>query len=99
MTTLILGGIVGALVAISMGLSVLAELRWRIPVSAPFRNFALVGPLREAGTVALVFAAFLVVHRILPDRPLPWQWLWPGSLATILLMGAEISRCWALSAV
>lgn len=97
-TTLILGGILAALVVVSVGLSVLAELGWRIPLSGPFASFVLPGPLREAGTVALVFVTFLVVYGVLPNRPLRWQWLWPGALvAAVLFEGARRGAFWILA--
>lgn len=97
-TTLALAGVLGALAIISVGLSILAELGWRIPLSGPLRDLVLGSPVREVVTVGLAFAAFLLVYSILPNRPLRLRWLWPGALvAAVLFEAARHAAFWGLA--
>jgi membrane protein len=97
-TTLALAGVLGALAIISVGLSILAELGWKIPLFAPFRTLILAGPVREAATLGLAFVAFLLVYSTLPNRPLRLRWLWPGALvAAVLFEVARHAAFWGLA--
>lgn len=96
--TLALGGILGALVAASVGVSILTELGWRIPLSESPTRIPLAGVVKEVGVVGLVFAAFILVYKLLPNRPLRWRWLWPGALAAaVALEGVRHVTFWALA--
>lgn len=138
--TLVLGSVLGALVAASVGVSILTELGWKIPFSESPARIPLADVLREVSLIGLLFVTFILIYKLLPNRRLPWRWLWPGALAAaaalegvrhlafwvlatfaqyqlvygsmagiivfvlwmyvvalILLLGAEISRCLAIS--
>jgi len=97
-TTLALAGVLGALAIISVGLSIIAELGWRIPLFVPFRTLIPTGPVREAAALGLAFVAFLLVYGILPNRALRLRWLWPGALvAAILFEAVRHAAFWGLT--
>lgn len=97
-TTLALAGVLGALAIISVGLSILADLGWRIPLSGRLHDLVLAGPAREAAALGLAFGAFLLVYGILPNRPLRLRWLWPGALiAAVLFEVARHAAFWGLA--
>ncbi len=76
--TLALGSILGSLVAISVGLSLFSELDSRAPYVEPFGGSLLMDVLRESGNILIVFAALVLIYKVLPNRRLQWGWLWPG---------------------
>lgn len=97
-TTLVVGGILGGLVAMSVGLSILSELGWQIPLVQLLGSVPLAALWQEFGIAVLMFATFLVIYRVLPNHRLRWQWLWPGALvAAILLAGARHVAFWGLA--
>lgn len=97
-TTLVLAGALTALAIVSVGLSILGQLGWQIPLFGPFRTLILVGPVREAAALGLAFTAFLFVYRVLPNKPLCLRWLWPGALvAAVLFEAARHAAFWGLA--
>lgn len=96
--TLALAGFLGALAIISVGLSILAELGWRIPLFVPFRTLIMSGLVRQAAALGLSFAGFLFVYSILPNLPLRFRWLWPGALvAAVLFEVVRHAAFWGLA--
>lgn len=96
--TVMLAGVLAVLAIISVGLSILAELGWWVPLSGSLRDLVLAGPARGAVALAMVFAALLLVYGILPNRPLRLRWLWPGALvAAVLFEAARHAAFWGLA--
>lgn len=96
--TLALGSILGSLVAISVGLSLFSELGSGASYVEPFGGNLLMDVLRESGNILIVFAALVLIYKVLPNRPLRWQWLWPGALAAALVLeGGRHAAFWGLA--
>lgn len=96
--TLALGVILGSLIAVSVGLSLLSELGWKAPYVEPSGGSLLIDVLRESGNILIVFAALILIYKVLPNRPLRWQWLWPGALAAALVLeGGRHAAFWGLA--
>lgn len=106
-TTLALAGVLGALAIISVGLSILAGLGWRIPLSGRLHDLVLAGPAREAAALIAAVLFEVARHAAFWGLALFAQYqlvygsmagvviflLWTYVTATILLIGAEIARC------